>query len=276
MEDLSEKQIKEMLAFYKIKRKDHLGQNFLVNFGVLDLIVEAADLTKKDTVIEVGPGIGNMTCRLAEKAGKVIAVEKDPFLIPPLSSRLNSFSNVDIANKDILKFDFSSLPKKFKVVANIPYYLTSKLIQLLMTLPDKPGLIVLLVQKEVGERIAAKPGDMSVLGVSVQFFADASMLVYVPKEDFWPKPEVDSCVIKIIPKKKFLQVDDEKFFFRMVKAAFAGKRKQIHNTLSGNLKIAQDKIEQALKAANLDPKTRPQELSLKDWTNLYQSLKNIL
>jgi 16S rRNA (adenine1518-N6/adenine1519-N6)-dimethyltransferase len=213
--------------------------------------------------LEVGPGLGVLTRELVKRVARVIAVEKDERFIGLLDKRdLEINSGLQIINGDILRFNLEKyISGPYKVVANIPYYLTSKLFQYFLERENKPTELILMVQKEVGERVVAKPGNLSVLGISVQIQADAEILFDVSKESFWPTPEVDSVILKIVPRNKFPQIDDRKLFFRIVKQAFVGKRKQIKNTIRN--------IE-SLRLAGIDPKARPQELSIEQWIKLYK------
>ena len=253
-----------MNLHFKFKPKKSLGQNFLVDENVLGEIVAVAELKNTDTVLEVGPGLGVLTKELIKRAGKVIAVEKDIRLSEDLNSKSEIRNpNLQIINQDILRFHLDKyIPGQYKVVANIPYYLTSKLFQYFLEQKNKPTLMVLMVQKEVGERVVAKPGELSVLGISVQIYSDAEIVSYVSKQSFWPVPKVDSVVLKIVPKNKYPEIDDQKKFFSIVKRAFTGKRKQIKNTI-GDIEI--------LNKAGIDPTLRPQDLSLEDWIKLYQA-----
>lgn len=266
-----------------LKPKDYMGQNFLISEEVLNEIISAAEIKKSDTIIEIGPGLGVLTQELVKHAAKVIAIEKDKDLAkilngamshPREGADLDPAANAgwEIINQDVLKFNFEKISAPYKIVANIPYYLTSHLLQILLTLKRKPEKIVLMVQKEVGERLVAEPGELSLLSISVQIFADVSVAAVVPKENFWPKPKVDSCVVVIEPKNKFPEIKDEKLFFRLVKIAFAGKRKQIHNTLQNGLKLAKPEIEALLSQAKVNPVSRPQELNIKQWIELYKAL----
>ncbi len=253
--------VKKLFKQYNLRPQHYLGQNFLVDEDVLNQIVKAADLKLTDTVLEVGPGLGVLTQELIKKSGKVIAVEKDEKFVSVLKNTFSIASNLEIINADILRFNFSeNIKSPYKVVANIPYYLTSKLIQLFLEANHAPELLVLMIQKEVGERVVANPGELSVLGISVQIYADVEIVAQVPKIAFWPTPQVDSVILKIVPKNKYPQIKDKKLFFRLVKTAFAGKRKQLKNTI---------KDPEALKVADIDPMKRPQDLSIEDWIRLY-------
>jgi len=201
--------IKEILSKYSARPSKGLGQNFLIDKNVLKKIIGAADLNKNDVVLEVGPGIGTLTQELAKNAKKVIAVEKDKIMIKILGETLKDYKNIEIINGDILRilnFKFSILNQNlisqfsnYKVVSNIPYYLTSPLIRKFLESDNKPSEIILMVQKEVAQRICSKPPDMSLLAVSVQFYADVKIISYVSKNCFLPVPKVDSALIKIVP-----------------------------------------------------------------------------
>lgn len=265
--------IKDLLHHYGMRPKDYLGQNFLVDEIALQDIVEAADLKQTDTVIEVGPGLGVLTQQLAAKAGKVIAIEKDRMMLDILDVNLEKCKNVKVYNQDALRFNVDANVKgPYKVVANIPYYLTSHLFQFFLEQKNKPELMVLLVQKEVGERVTAKPGDMSVLAVSVQLYSRPEIIARVSKKSFWPAPKVDSVVLKIVPSNQYPEIKDEKEFFRIVKIGFSSKRKQLHNNMANGLKISQEMVSTWLSENGVDPKSRAEDLSVDDWLKLYKSL----
>lgn len=270
--------IKQFFKHHGFRPKDYMGQNFLVDETVLGKIIAAAKLTDQDTVLEVGPGLGVLTEELVKKAHRVIAVEKDKKLFKLLNYELritnskSAIRNIQLINQDILHFNLEKeIIGSYKVVANIPYYLTSHLIQVLLTAKHKPALIVLLVQKEVAERMTAVPGEMSLLGVSVQFFSQAEIISTVSRASFWPEPEVDSAIIKFEPKNKFPQVKDEQLFFRIVKAGFAGKRKQLHNTLSAGLHLNKNETNFLLEQSGISPDLRAQNLSLTQWVGFYEN-----
>jgi 16S rRNA (adenine1518-N6/adenine1519-N6)-dimethyltransferase len=257
---------------HNIKPARSKGQNFLINDDIYDRIVESANLQCQDTVLEVGPGLGFLTEKLAAKAGKVIAVELDDKLVKVLSKRLEEkkINNVEIIHDDILKVvtSYALCVTSFKVVANLPYNITSIFLRkILSTNRLIPNQLTLMLQKEVAERITAKPGKMSKLAVSVQFYADAKILFNVPKTDFWPEPKVDSAVIqlKIINNKSGV---DEKEFFRLVRIGFSARRKKLKNNLAGGFQIKTDEAGDRLKLANLNPDCRAQDLSVADWANL--------
>jgi 16S rRNA (adenine1518-N6/adenine1519-N6)-dimethyltransferase len=277
---------KEICKLYDIWPARSKGQNFLISENVYDEIIKAADLSKDDTVLEVGPGLGFLTAKLANVAGKVLAVELDDKLSAYLRDAISSgdAENVEIVNENILDFKvsenflkFKIKNLKFKIVANLPYNITSVFLRKFLTAENKPELMVLMLQKEVAERICAKPGDMSLLALSVQFFAEPEIVGYVPKENFWPMPKVDSAIIRIkitenvplLSKEGLGVVDDrEKEFFRLAKFGFSAKRKMLKNNLAGGLHLQPSAVEEILVKAGLNPKARAEDLSIADWLNL--------
>lgn len=262
--------------------KRSLGQHFLVNPRVLDKIVAAAEITKEDVVLEVGPGTGNLTKKLAEKAKRVIAIEKDRRLIGFLKNKLSENSAIagksEIIESDILKLNsrhshairkLASQP--YKIVANIPYYITSRFLRTVFEKWPKPKLIVLTIQKEVAQRIAAKPPKMNLLAVSVQFFSEPKIVGHISKENFRPRPKVDSAVIKLMPKEKLPTGDIEKFF-KIAKAGFSQKRKLLIGNLSGKLKLEKNILLEIFKKLEINPKARAENLGLENWIKLARQI----
>lgn len=255
------------------KPKKSLGQHWLQDETVLRQIASYGELTPDDTVVEIGPGLGTLTEILDEQAGKVIAVEYDEALASKLSSN-KSFSSVEVVNADFLDCDLSGLPVGYKVVGNIPYYITSKIVRKLMTDANKPSITVLLVQKEVAERLAAKPGEMSLLAVSAQLYAEVSLGAVVGSELFTPPPKVDSQVVILKTHRKPLFADlDKKLYFRIVKAGFSARRKKMRTALAGGMDISVAVAEEKLRLANIDPNLRAQALNLSDWHRLMIQFK---
>lgn len=264
--------IKELFRHYGIAPKHYLGQNFLVDEIVLDEIVSAARLAPSDTVVEVGPGLGVLTQELCIRAGKVIAVEKDRTMLDILDVNLQGVKNVKVTNQDVLRMDFAREVKgKYKVVANIPYYLTNHLFQFFLGQANRPQLMVFLVQKEVAERVSAQPGEMSLLAAAVQLDADVEIMAEAGRSSFWPAPKVDSAVIRVTPRAKFPEVVDRKLFFRILKVAFAARRKQLHNNLANGLGLPPEAVGGWLGSCAIDPKSRAQDLSLDQWACLYRT-----
>ena len=248
--------------------KKSLGQHWLKDPEILADIAEAAELTGDDVVLEIGPGLGTLTSRLLARANSVIAVEFDADLARKLPGQFPG-KKLTVVNQDILQFDLNQLPKNYKVVANVPYYITSKIVEKLMTAENKPSISVLLVQKEVAERIAANPGDMSILAVSVQVFAKAELDIEVPRQFFTPPPKVDSQVVVLRTRNNpLITPEDQRDFFRIVKAGFSAKRKKLRSSLSGGLGIDKSRVESLLKNANISPDARAEDLAIEDWRQL--------
>lgn len=259
-----------------ITPKKSLGQNFLVNPRMLDKIVEAAEITKEDVVLEVGPGTGNLTQKIADKARKVIVIEKDKRLIPVLRKKFKN-TNVEIAEGDILKLNSQHshvirelASRSYKVVANIPYYITSRFLRKIFTEWPRPKLVVLTIQKEVAQRITAKPPKMSLLSVSVQFFAEPKIINYISKENFRPRPKVDSAIIKLTPKEK-LPFDNHEKFFKITKAGFSQKRKFLISNLE-KLSFGKNELAAIFEKIKIGPKSRAENLSLDDWIKLARQI----
>lgn len=248
--------------------KKSLGQHWLRERSVLEHIADCGDISENDTVLEIGPGLGTLTSELLRRAERVVAVEFDPDLARKLPAQFPG-KNLEVINEDILSFDLATLPVGYKVVANVPYYITSKIVQALMTSSNKPSVAVLLVQKEVAERLAAEPGDMSILAVSAQVYADIYLGDVVPAELFTPPPKVDSRVVVLrVRKEALVAPEEEKFFFRVVKAGFSAKRKKLRSALAGGLGITKPEAEHLLKKAKIDPEARAEALSLDQWRQL--------
>jgi len=276
-------QTKQLCQDYDIKPARSRGQNFLIQESIYQKIIKASDLCKSDTVLEVGPGLGFLTIELAKKVKQVIAVEIDKKLVEVLQNRLQEegIKNVEVINMDILEVSNSKfqIPKKsqtlnlksknYKIVANLPYNISSRFIRKFLAEADsKPKLMVLMLQAEVAERLIAKPGQMSLLSVSAQMYADIEKIAKVSAGCFWPKPKVESSIIKLRIKNYELQINETKFF-KLVRAGFSAKRKQLQNNLAKILKIDKEKIEKILIENNLPPKVRAQELSPNNWQNIY-------
>ncbi len=272
---------KAICKLKNIKPVRSRGQNFLIKEEIYDDIIAAAELKPDDIILEVGPGLGFLTEKLAVKVKKVIAVELDDKLAEVLRSRLKSESikNVDVVNENILEIfnppaggQSAGWRTKFKIVANLPYNITSVFLRkFLSESKNKPELMVLMLQKEVAERICAKAGQMSLLSVSVQSCAAPEIISIVEKENFWPKPEVNSAIVKISPDNRNFFSDEmnEKDFFRLVKSGFSAKRKMLKNNLASGFGISQAEAENRITSAGFNPKIRAQELSAEDWGKLF-------
>lgn len=250
--------------------KKSLGQHWLSDASALQAICDAGKIAANDTILEIGPGTGTLTALLVQQAKQVIAVEFDQTLAIRLPERVRA-ANLRVVQQDILSFDLTSLPTDYKVIANIPYYLTSNLIRVLSESVNPASMVVILVQKEVAQRVAAQPGAMSILSVSAQFYWDVSLGIEVPAELFTPPPKVDSQLLILNrPAMPRFPGTDEKAFFRLVKAGFASRRKTLLNSLAGGLRTDKQQIQDMLQQAQIDPGLRAQVLSLDDWNVLYK------
>jgi 16S rRNA (adenine1518-N6/adenine1519-N6)-dimethyltransferase len=255
-----------------IQPKKSLGQHWLEDVAVLDAICDIAGVKAGDNVLEVGPGQGTLTLAILERGAFVTAVEFDEALAGGLP-RLIKSDNLKIFHQDILKFDLRQMLAGYKVVANIPYYLTSNLIRILSESVNPASSITLLVQKEVAERICAGPGAMSMLGVSAQVYYECSLGPVVPAEKFTPPPKVDSQVVHMVRRKEPLVNEaDKKDFFKLAKAGFASRRKTLENSLSGGLGLSKQEVRDILAKAGIDPRQRPQELSISQWQDLLAAI----
>lgn len=273
-----------ILEKYGFSFKKSLGQNFLVDLNILEKIVNSAELTSKSGVIEIGPGIGALTEQLLRKCGKVVAFEIDKRLIPILEETLAPYPNKKIINEDILKANVKEVVEKefqdykdIMVVANLPYYVTTPIIMKLLEekIPIR-GMVVML-QKEVAERMSAQPStkDYGSLSIAVQYYTEAEIVMVVPKTVFVPQPNVDSAVVRLtVRKTPPVHVEDEQFFFQVIKASFAQRRKTLLNNLTSQLgKEKKEQILLALQNAEINPSTRGEALSIEQFARLANALQ---
>lgn len=262
-----------------LKNNKSLGQHWLRDREILDAIAFSAEIKDGDFVLEIGPGLGTLTSSLlkfAGKNGRVLSVEFDENLAKKLPAQFPG-KNLEIINADFLDFDLSKLPKNYKVAANVPYYITSKIVEKLLTSENKPSVAALLVQKEVAERMAAKAGELSILAIASQIYAEVSLDILVPREFFTPPPKVDSQVvvlksrehnlIEIFNSKNNCEVS-ERGFFRIIKAGFAAKRKKIAKSLSANLAISKEQTAEILEKCEISPDLRAQDLNIEEWLKI--------
>jgi 16S rRNA (adenine1518-N6/adenine1519-N6)-dimethyltransferase len=271
--------VKKLLRQFGLRAKKSLGQHFLVDEAILKTILEAAELSPEDTIVEVGPGLGVLTAELAHVAGLVIAVELDTKLASFLKRRLASLPNVKVINADILKVSPLQLlegKSSYKVVANLPYYITSPVLRYFVEASPKPSLMVMMVQKEVGEAIVAGPGEMSLLAVSLQVYSQPRIVSYVPSQSFYPQPRVDSAVVRfdLFPEPA-VKVADINGFFEVVRCGFSSPRKQLHNSLAHGLGAKPSEVALLLRRANIEPQRRAETLSLEEWSRLYEVLETL-
>ena len=261
------------------RAKKSLGQHFLIDSGVLRKIVDAAELGPKDTVVEVGPGLGVLTAELAKRAGRVIAIELDDNLSAALKQSLPWASNLTVVHDDVLKVETSVLLESsgisatddYKVVANLPYYITSAVLRHFLEGERRPALMVVMVQKEVAKAITALPGQMSLLSVSVQLYGVARIVSNVSAHSFLPPPKVDSAILKImLHPRPFIAAEDTSSFFDVVRAGFCANRKQLINSLSQGLALSKDEIRPRLEKAGIEPMRRAETLTIPEWVKLWR------
>ena len=250
-----------------------LGQHFLQDDSVLDRIVEAADLTSDDTVLEVGPGLGALTRRLVQRAGRVVTIELDTLLAATLPARLGNPTNLTSIAGDARSADIAALvglDAPFKMLANLPYYAANPIIRRFLEISPQPQSMVVMVQGEVAQNMVAEPGQMGILSVSVQYYAKATLVCYVPPQAFRPPPKVNSAVVKLEPySQPPAVVANPQAFFDLVRAGFSAPRKQLRNSLSHGLGEATDSTADLLESADLDARRRAETLTLEEWTKLY-------
>lgn len=262
---------RELLRFHAIPPKKSLGQNFLHDPNTLHKIVEIATLPPGAEVLEIGAGTGNLTRVLAEHAARVVAVETDDRLLPILRAQFDGVPGVELVHADILTLDLAPLfdDRPFYVVANLPYYITSAILRYLLEGRPRPERLVITVQREVADRLIAAPGDMSLLAVSVQFYGQPEIALRLNAGAFWPRPDVDSAVVRIdVYSQSPVDVPDEATFFRVVRAGFSQKRKQLRNALSSGLHIDKAAADDLLARAGIEPHRRAETLSLDEWAAL--------
>ncbi len=269
---------KSLLGQFGLRAKKGLGQHFLVDGRVLKRIVAAAALTSEDTVIEVGPGLGVLTQELTQRARRVIAIEADSEMVSALGELAARSPNLTIIHGDVMRTDpvpllastvASEVPVSYKVVANIPYYITSAVLRHFLEASCQPTLMVVMVQKEVGKAIVAQPGDMSLLAISIQFYGKPSIVARVPARSFYPPPKVDSVILRIdVYERPSVSVPSVRAFFDTVRAGFSAPRKQLRNSLAQGLGVTTPETADLLQRAEIDPRRRAETLSIQEWARL--------
>jgi 16S rRNA (adenine1518-N6/adenine1519-N6)-dimethyltransferase len=282
--------VRRLLRQSGIRPDKALGQNFLTDCTILERIANAAQLTADDIVLEIGAGTGALTEQLAQDAGHVLAVELDQRLLPILQGALAGFDNISLIQGDILKLNPAVLIEDiaskldtsdphYKVAANLPYYITSAILRHLLEADRTAELMIITVQDAVARRLVARPGDMSVLAVSVQFYADPEILFPIKPGSFYPSPDVDSAVVRLdVHPRPPLPKDETELFFQVVRAGFSQRRKQLHNSLSAGLgeRISRHDASARLEGAGIDPRRRAQTLSVEEWIRLTRALSGAL
>jgi len=278
---------RKLLKQWDIRPSKGLGQNFLSDQRILEKIVAAAELTPDEVALEIGAGVGTLTEQLAQEAGHVIAVELDERLMPVLRSTLSEFDNVTLIQGDILTLHPAALigadetqpptsNPQYKVVANLPYYITSVVLRHLLEASRKPRRMVITMQREVAERITAGPGQMSLLAVSVQFYGRPQLLLRIKPGSFYPIPQVDSAVVRVDLHPPPLPPEETADFFRVVRSGFSQRRKQLHNSLSAGLRLPSAEISTQLEEAGVDHRKRAQALTIEEWVKITRALKDSL
>ena len=261
----------ELLKQYDLRADKRLGQNFLQDPYALEKIVNAAEIHPTDTVLEIGPGLGSLTRYLAAAAQKVVAVELDDRLFPPLEAVIAPYDNIQLMHGDILDVEPGEIieQQEYLVVANIPYYITSAVIRHLLESNPRPRRVVLTIQKEVAERICAKPNDMSLLALSVQVYGQPRIAARIPAGAFFPAPKVDSAVLVAdIYPTPVVPTELLDTFFLLIKAGFSQKRKKLRNSISAGMRQSPAETEKLLRATDIDPQRRAETLSLEEWGKL--------
>jgi len=266
--------VPDLLRRYGLRPKKRLGQNFLVDSASLCKVIQAADLAQNEHVLEIGAGLGSLTVLLAQAVRQVVAVELDADLIAPLQEVLSPYPNVRLIHGDILQLEpatlFAEAGVSFSVVANIPYYITAAILRHLLEGKQRPRQMILTLQLEVAQRICALPGEMSLLALSIHLYGTPSIVARIPAGAFYPKPKVDSAVLRLAVAAQPRLADTE-LFFRLAKAGFSQKRKTLRNALAGGLQIPVSQALQVLEAAQIEPNRRAETLSLEEWGRLVES-----
>ncbi len=266
-----------ILKKYGLRANKKLGQNFLINEEIINQIIEKADVNKNDTIIEIGPGLGSLTAKLLENANKVIAIELDSNMSNILKERFCLYDNFELIEKDVLKVDLNEIVEKYdsvKVVANLPYYITTPIIMKLLEEKLKLKSITVMVQKEVGERFCAVPNskEYGAITISINYYTKPEIIIDVPKENFEPMPEVDSCVIKLdVRNVPTVELKNEKDFFNLIKAGFSQRRKTINNSLA-SMGISKEKIKNVLEKLGIDSKLRAENLTMEQFADISNNM----
>lgn len=265
--------LKQVLRRHGVRPSKSFGQNFLVDRDILDAILTAADVQPDENALEVGAGTGVLTIELAKRARRVVAVEIDRGILPVLEETTATFPNVEIIPRDLLDVQPAEVfgEEPYKLVANLPYYITALTLRHFLEASNPPRRLVIMVQKEVAERIAAEPGDMSLLGLSVQFYGVPTIVARVPAASFYPSPQVDSAIVRIDlrPEPPLAGAARDRLF-ALATAGFGEKRKQLHNSLTRNLHVPGETVHRWLAAADIEPTRRAETLSVDDWVRLTQ------
>ena len=269
-------ELRNLLYAHHMRPNKAFGQNFLVDRAILQRIIEAAEIEPNDQVLEVGAGTGVLTRELAKHARRVVAVELERDMLALLAKTTGEFRNVELLERNLLYLDPQEVfeQEPYKLVANLPYYITAPTFRHFLESGNAPRLLVVMVQYEVAQRIVAGPGDLSLLGVSIQFYGQPKIIAHVPARAFYPAPKVDSAILRVDLRKQVpLTPEQRDSFFRLVQAGFAERRKQLHNSLTHHLHQKNEEVRASLTAANIDPSRRAETLSIEDWLRLWHALQ---
>jgi 16S rRNA (adenine1518-N6/adenine1519-N6)-dimethyltransferase len=271
------RELRNLLYAHRMRPNKAFGQNFLVDRSVLQRIIGAAEINEDDQVLELGAGTGVLTRELAKHARRVVAVELERDMLSLLAETTRHFANVELVERNMLYVDPAEVfgSEAYKLVANLPYYITAPTFRHFLESANPPRLLVVMVQYEVAQRIVAEPGDLSLLGVSVQFYGKPKIIAHVPARAFYPAPKVDSAILRIDLKDEVpLTSNQRDSFFRLVQAGFSERRKQLHNSLAHGLHRKDAVVQAWLSAASIDPARRAETLSIEEWLQLWQEMKN--
>jgi 16S rRNA (adenine1518-N6/adenine1519-N6)-dimethyltransferase len=266
----------KIIKSYGVRLDNRLGQNFLIDESYINKIVDASSIKHNETILEIGAGLGNLTLKIAEYAHRVVAVEIDKRFIPIIQQAISKFNNIELIQGDILELDLGELILgEYKVIANIPYYISSAVIRLLIESKYAPGIMVLTLQQEVAERICEKPGSFSLLALSVQIFGSPEIEFLIPAEAFYPEPEVDSAVISINKHvTPIVHQDLLPLLFRLAKAGFSQRRKTLRNSIAGGMRWSTGLTKKLLISADIEPSRRAETLSIDEWARLSKVIKD--
>jgi len=269
-------ELRNLLYAHHMRPNKAFGQNFLVDRAILQRIIEAAEIEPTDQVLEVGAGTGVLTRELAKHARRVVAVELERDMLALLAKTTGEFRNVELLERNLLYLDPQEVfeQEPYKLVANLPYYITAPTFRHFLESGNAPRLLVVMVQYEVAQRIVAGPGDLSLLGVSIQFYGQPKIIAHVPARAFYPAPKVDSAILRVDLRNQVpLTPEQRDSFFRLVQAGFAERRKQLHNSLTHHLHQKNEEVRASLTAANIDPSRRAETLSIEDWLRLWHAMR---
>jgi 16S rRNA (adenine1518-N6/adenine1519-N6)-dimethyltransferase len=269
-------ELRNLLYAHHMRPNKAFGQNFLVDRTILQRIIEASEIEPTDQVLEVGAGTGVLTRELAKHARRVVAVELERDMLALLTKTTGQFRNVELLARNLLYLDPQEVfeQEPYKLVANLPYYITAPTFRHFLESGNAPRLLVVMVQYEVAQRIVAGPGDLSLLGVSIQFYGQPKIIAHVPARAFYPAPKVDSAILRVDLRNQVpLTREERDSFFRLVQAGFAERRKQLHNSLTHHRHQKNEEVRASLTAANIDPSRRAETLSIEDWLHLWHVMR---